>query len=347
MKVAQIIDTNLNAPGGVEKHILRLSESLRRLGPEVDVFGRESQSGSENYLDLKNFQPQSYDIIHTHSDFISREMLRGVFKRPHNQKRVHTLHGLGLTYLFACKTWLNYRCYTSMLVNRFWSQRADAVITVSSEMAQQAQRWFGISPEKINVVANGYTPLPSNAVSREQTRQRFSLAADHLVLLFVGRGLDRVKGSQTIQKALDQLYPNFPHLRLLAAPGDGFDPRPWLIPTGLLNHSEVYQCYLAADIFVNASLTEGMPLTLLDALAAGLAIVAAPVGGIAETIQPNQTGLLLNPQRSNLAEQIKLLIENPTLRQSLASEAKKLSAKFTWENTAQNTLKIYQKAKKS
>ena len=100
--------------------------------------------------------------------------------------------------------------------------------------------------------------------------------------------------------------------------------------------------YAAADIFINASMSEGLPLTIVEAMAAALAIVAAPTGGIPEVIKNNHSGLLLKADNSNLTEKIKQLIDNPLLCKQLGSNARQAAAKLTWNEIAKKTIAVYE-----
>ncbi|MEK7165035.1 MAG: glycosyltransferase family 4 protein [Patescibacteria group bacterium] len=85
-----------------------------------------------------------------------------------------------------------------------------------------------------------------------------------------------------------------------------------------------------ADIFVIPSVKEGMPYVLLEAMAAGLPIVATNVGGIPEIIKDGQTGLLVPPKNpEKLAAAIGRLIDDPGLRNKLATNARKKVKKYS------------------
>lgn len=227
------------------------------------------------------------------------------------------------------------------------------------------------------MIGNGYNPRNFTKGEREEVRRELKFSADDIVVLFVGRGSDRVKGAGAVTAAMQELRQSYPHLYLLAAPGDGFAEAGWLKKTGLVDYVDMYRYYGAADIFVNASLNEGMPLTVIEAMATGLPIVAAAVGGIPEIIKskmsydnnismgtahPTQAiertgkkhpqtslrapcgerGLLLKPDRSDLAEKLGRLIKDKRLRGKLGQNARYAVRELTWEHIVQQTINVYE-----
>ncbi len=114
-----------------------------------------------------------------------------------------------------------------------------------------------------------------------------------------------------------------------------------VILTGRINNAA--ELLPAFDIYVCSSVKEGLSYTIIEAMQAGLPVVATNVGGNPELIQDHQTGLLAqakNPQ--DLAEKIQELINNPDLQQKLGSEAKqKAEAEFNLEKMVEKTKKIY------
>ena len=206
----------------------------------------------------------------------------------------------------------------------------------------RAQQSFRVPAEKITVIPNGCVLPTLSPEIRRQTRRRFNLAPDDMVLVFVGRGEDPVKGASTLVSALSVLVPNYPRLRLLAVPGTGFPDSPWIRPSGPVPYDEISACYAAADIFVNVSLNEGLPLTLLEAMAASLPVIAAPVGGIPEIITNNHNGILLQPDRRDLALKITSLLNEENLREKLGRNAYRHAQQFSWGQLAQETLQLYE-----
>lgn len=92
--------------------------------------------------------------------------------------------------------------------------------------------------------------------------------------------------------------------------------------TGALNQVAVREQFAQADIFVLASLAEGIPVVLMEAMSSGVPCISTPVNGIPELIQHERTGLLATPgDVDSLAEQLRKLITDPELRHRLAEAA--------------------------
>ena len=346
MDIALCVPLDLNNHGGVEKHIFSLAHALRQFGLRVDVFGSSTPHPGNvsryNFLHLGTLDPERYHIIHTHSGLISVDLVKVLLNRYRRCRHVHTIHNFALGYLLACRTWLNWRCYWSTLVEAAWCRRADHVIAVSDYVRDNSLKLFRIQPHKITTILNGFMPGHLSPDTRNRTRKCLGIEDRHIALLFIGRSADRVKGAATVAATMKQLHKHLPALKLIAIPGDGFEPAPWLIRTGPVHHHAIMDYYAASDIFVNASLNEGLPLTIVEAMAAQLPVVAASVGGIPEVITHNRNGLLLNRARSDLAEQLTRLINDPLLRQKLARNAKLSAQPLTWQKIARQTLTVYE-----
>lgn len=93
--------------------------------------------------------------------------------------------------------------------------------------------------------------------------------------------------------------------------------------SGALNQTAVRAHFRSADIFVLPSLAEGIPVVLMEAMSSGVPCVSTPVNGIPELIQHGRTGLLATPgDVISLRDQLRLLIQQPELRRSLAEAAR-------------------------
>ncbi|MBI2673879.1 MAG: glycosyltransferase family 4 protein [Candidatus Zambryskibacteria bacterium] len=101
---------------------------------------------------------------------------------------------------------------------------------------------------------------------------------------------------------------------------------------GHVSHFDISKCLREADIFVRPSLSEGMGSSFIEAMAAGLPIIATPVGGIPDFLEDGKTGLFCevnNPQ--SIAEQVKKLMNDDNLRKNLKENGQKLvREKYDW-----------------
>jgi glycosyltransferase involved in cell wall biosynthesis len=96
-------------------------------------------------------------------------------------------------------------------------------------------------------------------------------------------------------------------------------------------------------MLVRPSLLEGMPLTVLEAMACGLPVVATPVSGTAELVRHGENGLLVRPaDPASLARAILRLMEDGPLREAQGREARRLvEGGYSWDAVAAKTLAVY------
>ncbi len=120
-----------------------------------------------------------------------------------------------------------------------------------------------------------------------------------------------------------------------------------VILAGEFQHSDLADILSQADIFVLPSLTEGLPLTIVEAMAWGLPIVATTVGGVPDLIADGVNGFLCTPNDANsLAEKILRLIDEPALRAKFgqAARAAFLQSPYRVETAARQYEAVYQQA---
>lgn len=111
---------------------------------------------------------------------------------------------------------------------------------------------------------------------------------------------------------------------------------------GELGEQKLQDEYIYSDAFVLPSIWEGVPLSILEAMAAGLPVIATDVGGITTICTNRVTGLIVKPKDPNaLAQAMLEIMENKKLREKLAQGGRDLASRFTWENTATEYGKIY------
>ena len=216
------------------------------------------------------------------------------------------------------------------------SRVATALVAVSSRVKELAVTGEGIRPERVTLIPNGVNLPPEGAYPQEKIdhlRQNLDIHPDAPVLISVGR-LSRQKGHRYLLAAIPGVLACFPQAVLLIV-GDGpqradleQQARHLGVETSvrfLGTRDDVYHLLAAADVFVLPSVSEGMPMALLEALGMGVAVVASNLTGIADVIEDGRHGLLTTPGKpDSLAHAVNRLLEDDALRADLSESGKQL-----------------------
>lgn len=107
--------------------------------------------------------------------------------------------------------------------------------------------------------------------------------------------------------------------------------------------ANVYPFLNSADIFVLPSLWEGMPISLIEAMASGLPIVATRVGGVPDMIEDHISGLLVDVNNEDIAAALIELASNAELRKKLGSTARLAAKRFTAKKMTEQYIELYEK----
>jgi glycosyltransferase involved in cell wall biosynthesis len=171
------------------------------------------------------------------------------------------------------------------------------------------------------------------------------------VLLLVGRDCLR-KGLPVIIKALSKIIQRFPGMRLVVIGDEYWHTKMWsrIISSGLpveflpgMPFQKLVEWYQRASVLLLPSYIETFPLAVLDAMAAGLPVVASDVGGIPDQITSGQNGLLIKPgDADDLAEKITMILEDEELRKNIVSRAMEgIGESFSLEGMAKGLEQVY------
>lgn len=172
----------------------------------------------------------------------------------------------------------------------------------STAVAAHLALQLGLSESEIPVLPNGVDLIPPDPMGRAETRRRLGWTPDEVGIGYVGR-LTREKGQAQFLESLSQITLAVPGVRACLV-GDGPDRRRLLELTGKLGLSgrvhfagvvkDVEDYLRAFDIVALFSSREGMPNAVLEAMAAGKAVVASSVGAIPELLEGGRAGLLVD-----------------------------------------------------
>jgi glycosyltransferase involved in cell wall biosynthesis len=352
LRVVHVV-SSLNV-GGMEHFVLRIAAAQRRLGHEATVLalhggplaeqarkegvpvrvltGRNALARVlETVAYLGGQRPR---VIHPHNPSSLHYALVG--KSVSGAKLVLTYHGRGLRE--ARTPHAGEWC------------RTDAVVSVSHGAVEQLP--VAVPASRVTVIRNGVLHTPPSA-DRKQLRSKLGLGAGPVGVM-VAR-MDGLKGHDTLVRAVANVRDSGRAVTVLLA-GDGAErPRieglareldlgpEWLRFLGF--RTDVPDLLTAADFFLLPSVTEGLPLSMLEAMTHGLPVLATPVGGIPEVIRDSEHGYLVPVHgHAELAAAMARLVDDPGLLLALGQRARcRAMEEFSFERMTREYLELYQR----
>ena len=307
-------------PGGDPLRILRVVWSLFRL-----------------------LRQQRFDLLHTHGYFA--DICALPIGKLHGIPSLSTCHGF-------IETDRNLQLYNRMdlCVLRLCKR----VIAVSGDIRDVLNK-HGIDDDKVEVITNA-VPIPPLATEDDTRlqcfRQQHDISKKEFVFVYIGR-LSEEKGLLYLLDAFAELIRSKACIRLFLV-GDGSQRESLERRTaelGLDQHvsfvgfQEQVSLWLAiADCFVLPSMTEGTPMALLEAMAAGVPIVATRVGGVPDVITDGVNGRLVpRGDVKGLRESMSHMVTCPELRAKYRHEARKtVESRYSVKPWCQKILRVYQ-----
>jgi phosphatidyl-myo-inositol alpha-mannosyltransferase len=349
-------------PGGVNEHVRFTYEALRRMGHDVWIvtskYGRERESeghiirlgtgwaapanGSVGRVTLglrfkrqvrEVLDAQRFDVLHFHEPlvpFLSPTMLDAS-----DTVNVATFHAFGG---FSPSYWIG-----SKFAGRL-ADKLDGRIAVSGAARHFISRYF---PGEYRIIPNGVE------LERFQAAEPYEELRDGtLNILFVGR-LEERKGLIHLLQAYHRLRKRKVDARLLVV-GDGPKRREYKRFVGLrgirdveflgrVSDEEKVRYFASADIYCAPNTgQESFGIVLLEAMAAGVPIVASDIHGFKNVMQRNVQGLLVEPKNARaLAAALYTLARNDDLRHDMGEAGRERAPEFSWDRVTERIVDFY------
>jgi glycosyltransferase involved in cell wall biosynthesis len=350
-----------SGPGGAENMLLRLARALRARGDEPTIATmshgwmteRAEADGVPIWiapqrpgLDLpwvvqfaRRLHRARADVLHTH-DF-AMNTFGAAAALLARVPAISTIHG---------RHWVTDRPRRA-LAYRVLRRLGVPIVAVSEDLAGFLVTGLRVPRAQLEVVHNGI-PIPDRPVSDSPDRRASARAAlgipEDLALVVAVGNLYPVKDHATLVRAIARL----PAARVaIAGRGDQEAPlRALAAQLGLADRvhllglrDDVETVFAAADVFVQPSLSEGLPLAVLEAMATGLPVVATSVGGIPEVIADGRTGLLVPASDPlALAAALAKVLSSPDLAKSLGRSGRERAlAEFSVEQMTERYRRLY------
>jgi len=235
---------------------------------------------------------------------------------------------------------------------RFLYNRAvDRVIAIS-EGVRAALLRVGVQAERMRIVPSGVDAeaMMAPPAARAARRREWGLGEEHVAVVVVG-ALERRKGHAVLLASARRLAPAGLGLRYVFC-GEGREADALERAAAALDgavrfvgfRADVPVCLAAADVVALPSLQEGLGVAALEAMAAGRAVVASRVGGLAEVVVHEETGLLVPPADPEaLALALARLAREPALRTRLGAAGRaRALAHYSMSRMAAGTLACYE-----
>jgi glycosyltransferase involved in cell wall biosynthesis len=297
-----------------------VADSMRELGIDVRVIpGLRSEINLLSDLAvlrriLQTIRTLNPDLIHAHSSkagFIAR--LAGILTHT---PTIFTAHGWG----FAPGTSVHQKLLV-WIAEAISVVMSRAIICVSKYDASLAKRWLPLSSSKVHTIHNGVPDSPVRTDPRRESVTftmiaRVSAQKDHGLAI---RAFSKISAERTSFQFVGEGTQS-PHFRSKI---DKLPPAVSSKITCLGPRRDVGNVISNSQVFVLLSRHEGLPLTILEAMSAGLPIIASDVGGVAELVINEHNGFLVpRGDEAAAARAMQVLADNPDLREAMGNRSR-------------------------
>jgi glycosyltransferase involved in cell wall biosynthesis len=236
-------------------------------------------------------------------------------------------------------------------IDRAVLRYADRIVTVSDSMRALLIR-SGVREDKIRLIYNAIESTDARPTTEaSEMKKRHGIAAEQKVVGVIGR-LSPEKGQLIFLKAMEKVVRSCPNLIALIV-GEGQDQA---MLQDYCRENRLSDCvvfagyqknigdyYQILDLLVLPSLSEGLPNTVLEAMAFGIPVLATSVGGVPEVIEKEENGILVPPNDPQaLADRMIELLRDDILRREIGSKGKSsLHPRFAPDHRVRQIIDLY------
>ncbi len=295
------------------------------------------------YKQLKKIMQSShFDVVHCHSP-MGGVLARLAAKFVGISMVLYTAHGFHFYKGAPLKNWIIY--YPA---EKWLSRCTGILITINKEDYNRAQRFKAKKIVYVPGIGVDTVRFDDEPVNRAKKREELEISNDTIVLLSVGEMIKR-KNHDTALKAISELK-NKNYIYLICGRGEleiylkdlanklGVSDKVRFLGF----RDDIPEICVMSDIFIFPSYQEGLPVSTMEAMAAGLPVVCSNIRGNVDLIQDGEGGYLINPNDTNgFAEAIDKLAGDKELRETMRKNNLESVKKFDIENVKKEMTKIY------
>jgi glycosyltransferase involved in cell wall biosynthesis len=369
--------------GGIARHCEGLAKAQVKQGHDVHLFTLDFP-GSPEYEEMDGIKvyrastelghPNFLTWVLLFNHFLSKKMADITEKVDFDVMHVHDwLAGFsGITFKHYTKKPMVLTVHStevgraqglhsadSFSINgiEWWATyEADRVIVCSHSMKDEICNHFNLPSKKVDVIPNAIdAEVYQIPVDRGEVRQRYGVGWGEKLVLCVGRLVPQ-KGIEYFIRAIPQIARQHPEAKyvivgegwsrdILEAEARASGHADKIQFTGFASDKEVINLMTSADVLVVPSIYEPFGIVALEGMATGVPVVASQVGGLAEVIDHEKTGIFVYPRSpDSIAWGIGKILSDPDHGKWLAKNAKeKLHKAYSWEAVAMKTVEVYKK----
>lgn len=373
MNIGFFTDSYRPYTSGVVRSIETFTKELKQLGHQVFIFAPqykdcEKEPGVFRYVSVPSPTNQDFslaipislrarplvrqlklDIIHVHSPFLMGR-LGARLARSERVPLVYTYHTLYDKYVHYVPFAQELSSKVVQKIATDFSNRCDLVIVPTSIIGDVIRQNGVRAP--IENIPTGIETKDYKYGDPHWLRNTYNIPANHRILLFVGR-IGQEKNIEFLIRCFNMVQQQLPETTLVLVGGGpqeqeikelvvslGIQEK--VIFTGTLDKKLVINCYLGADLFVFASVTETQGLVIGEAKAAGLPVVAIDAFGVKEMVTHECSGYLTQLDEQEFTDRIITLLQDDHLYNKMSAAALDEAQLITAEACARRLVQAYQ-----
>lgn len=316
------------------------------------------------------------DVIHLHwfnQGFLSIKAIKNLIDS--GKKVVWTLHDMwaftgGCHYSRGCSHYLHScgECHflksplTHDLSHKLWKGKKNLYqsssiqfVTCSNWLANEAKQSGLLSDQHVQPIPNPIDVEMFKPLDKNETRNKLGLPEDKFLICFIAANIhDERKGVKYTLSSLEELYKNQliskkMEVVIIGNTKGKLDvsnlPYKVHLPGFIRDEARIAAYYAACDVFVNTSLEDNLPNTIMESMACGTPCVAFNIGGIGDMIKHKENGILTDAENiMDISRSILEIYQNTELRQRYSNNAREFVCEnFSYAPVVRQYLNVYQR----
>ncbi len=291
------------------------------------------------------------DIVHAHSALALGMLAKQIARK----QKIPLIYEQHTDY----PTWLKDNLRDKLILPRIvegwvsrYANQADAIIAPSPKIKLSLEKWKVKRPIYFLPNCIDLDLFHKDRSKRDELRKKYDISLDARVLIFVGR-LSREKNLIFLLQAAAEVVKKEPNTVLMLV-GEGYQKEKLqktaeelgigknIRLTGFIPHDQVSLFYNASDLFVMSSLSEVMPVVVMEALATGLPCVVLDDLAFHDTVFEGENGFVVKENEpARFADKVLELLQNKGLYEKFSKKAEEVAQGFGIEEQTKKLLEIY------